>query len=410
MNTTLWTKNYTRLIIATVFGCIGGIASNFALSFLVFDETNSILASSIILAIQFIPGFIVPLILAPCMDRFSRKIFLVGGDIINGILYLLAGMYLMHYPFHYVGYLFFSLFLSMISSADQLAYNSIYPNVIPKGMEEKGYSISALLYPVLQVIMMPFAAILMEWVGISWILLMQGVFSILAAIIESKVEIDQKLKKDKQRFNISLWYQDIKEVINYLKNEKGLKRMFSYMALVNGVNVGYSPLLVAFFRVTPGLTSAMYALFSVAEFIGRTIGGVLHYHVKIEKKKRFYCVYGINQIYLIMDMCLLWIPYPWMLINRGVCGFLGIHSATTRQSTIQQYVPDHIRARVNAYLDICILFMGSISTVLIGIMGEYLDAQTTITLCAFFVLVYYIITIWMKRSEIKKVYENTCIE
>ena len=196
MNKTLWTKNYTRLIVATIFGCIGGIASNFALSFLVFDETKSTLASAIILAIQFIPGFIVPLILAPCMDRFSRKIFLVGGDVINGILYLVAGIYLMNYPFHYVGYLFFSLFLAMINSADMLAYNSIYPNVIPKGMEEKGYSISALLYPVLQVIMMPIAALLMEWVGISWILLMQGVFSIVAAIIECKVEVNQKLKKD----------------------------------------------------------------------------------------------------------------------------------------------------------------------------------------------------------------------
>ncbi len=410
MNKTLWTKNYTRLIVATIFGCIGGIASNFALSFLVFDETKSTLASAIILAIQFIPGFIVPLILAPCMDRFSRKIFLVGGDVINGILYLVAGIYLMNYPFHYVGYLFFSLFLAMINSADMLAYNSIYPNVIPKGMEEKGYSISALLYPVLQVIMMPIAALLMEWVGISWILLMQGVFSIVAAIIECKVEVNQKLKKDNQKFNISLWWQDIKEVVDYLKKEKGLKRMFSYMAMTNGINTGYSPVLVSFFRMTSGFTSAMYALFSAAEFIGRSIGGVLHYHVKIEKKKQFYFVYGINQIYQIMDMCLLWIPYPWMLINRGVCGFLGINSATTRQSAIQQYIPDHIRARLNAYLDISILFMSSIFTILIGFMGEYLEARVTITLCAIFMFIFYVRTIWMKRSEIKKVYENAGVE
>ncbi len=410
MNTTLWTKNYIRLLVATIFGCIGGVVSNFALSFLVFDETNSIFASSIILAIQFIPGFIVPLILAPCMDRYSRKVFLVGGDIINGILYILAGIYLMNYPFHYIGYLFFSLFLAMISSADQLAYNSIYPNVIPKGMEEKGYSVSALLYPVLQVIMMPIAAFLMEYIGISWILLLQGILSILAAIIERKVDIKQVFYKDKEPFSFSLWYQDMKEVFDYLKNEEGLKRMFSYMAMTNGINVGYSPLFVAFFRRTPGLTSALYALFSVAEFIGRSIGGIFHYHVKIKKAKRFYFVYGVNQIYLLMDMCLLWIPYPWMLVNRGICGFLGIQSATTRQSTIQQYIPDHMRARVNAYLDICILLMGSIFTILIGIVGEYLNAQITITLCAVFMSVYYIKTIWIKRSEVKKVYETMIIE
>ena len=51
MKKTLWTKNFMLVTVASSLGAIGGIAGGFALSFLVFDETGSTLASALILAI-----------------------------------------------------------------------------------------------------------------------------------------------------------------------------------------------------------------------------------------------------------------------------------------------------------------------------------------------------------------------
>ena len=76
MNKKLWTRDYTLFILATIMGSVGAVASGFALSFLVFDETGSTLASAIILAIQLVPVFIVPLVAAPIMDRFPRILFM----------------------------------------------------------------------------------------------------------------------------------------------------------------------------------------------------------------------------------------------------------------------------------------------------------------------------------------------
>ena len=42
---TLWTKNFSLLIFASVLGAAGGIAGSYAMSFLVFDETGSTLAT-----------------------------------------------------------------------------------------------------------------------------------------------------------------------------------------------------------------------------------------------------------------------------------------------------------------------------------------------------------------------------
>lgn len=246
MKNRLWTRNYTLLMTATTLGCIGGIAGGYALSLLVFDETRSTLASAIVLAIQIVPGFLMPLLLAPWMDRMPRKPFLVGGDVLNGVLYAGAGVYLLLFRFSYVGYLCFSLLLATLSSFDQLAYNSIYPKLIPVGMEQKGYAVSSMLYPVVQVLMMPAAAALYELLGVGLLLIGQGALSLLAALVESRIRLHEERRLPEKRYTLRLWWEDIREVGRYFRKEKGLRSIYAYMAVTNGVSYGYGPVITAF--------------------------------------------------------------------------------------------------------------------------------------------------------------------
>lgn len=406
MKKTLWTKNYTLLIIATIFGSVGGIAGNFALSFLVFDETGSTLASALILAIQIIPSFLIPLVAAPWMDRLPRKPFLVAGDAVNGVLYILGGIYLLHWPFTYVGYLCFSLLLTSLHAFDSLAYTSIYPQLIPQGMEQKGYTVSAMLYPVLQVVMMPVSAVLLDAIGVAWILVIQGGLSLLGAVTESFIRIREENRMKGRSFSFKMWMEDIREAAAYLRREQGIRSIYNYVAITNGVARGYAPLLVAFFRMTQGFTTAMYSFFSVVEFAGRTLGGILHYNIKIPEKKRFSFAFWVYQIYETMDMCLLWLPYPAMLANRAICGFLGVNSGTLRHTAVQQYIPDHLRARLNAYEEMLIQAVNAVLVVLIGALGEILDYRLCMTLCGGFALICCWGTIWRNRTHVRRVYET----
>lgn len=406
MQHTLWTKNYTLLMVASALGAIGGIAGSFALSFLVFEKTGSTLASALILAIQVIPGFLIPTFLAPWMDRFPRKPFLVAGDLINGIFYGAAGIYLLYLPFNYSGYLAFSLLLACLSSFDSLAYNSIYPNLIPEGMEEKGYAVSAMLYPVLNLMMMPLAALLMNTIGVAWILIGQGALSLLAALTESRIKLVEQNHLNGETYSFSMWLQDFKDGFTYLRKEKGLQSIYAYMAVTNGIAQGYGPLLVAFFSTAPGFTSVMYAMFSVAEFLGRSLGGLFCYHVQIEKKKKFGFAFVIYQIYEAMDMILLWLPYPLMLLNRGFIGFLGINSATMRQAAVQKYIPDEYRARVNSLESVIILAASSVLSLFVGALGEVLDYRICLSVCALISLTVCWATIWRKRADVHAIYES----
>ena len=403
MKNTLWTRNFTLVTAATVLGAAGGIAGGFALSFLVLDETGSTLASALILAMELIPYFLIPLLVAPWMDRMPRKPFLVGGDVLNGLLYGLAGLYLLTGRFSYVGYLGFSLLLSTLGAFDQLAYNCIYPQLIPAGMEEKGYAVSSMLYPVLKVVMTPLAAVLFDALGVGWMLLLQAALSLLAAAVESRIQITEA-RRDSGRFSFKLWWGDIREAARYLKEEPGLRSIYSYMAVTNGVAGGYAPLLVAFFRTAPGLSATLYSLFSVAEFLGRSVGGAVQYRLRLRPEKKFPFTFFVYQFYEVMDMILLWIPYPLMLVNRAMAGFLGINSATMRQAAVQRYLPEHLRARINAFEGMCITLSSTVFSLALGALGEVLDYKLVVTLGAGFALLFCWATIWRRRRDVAGIF------
>ncbi len=404
MKPRLWTKNFTLLTAATALGAAGGVAGSFALSFLVFDETGSTLASAITIAVSVIPAFVVPLFAAPVMDRLPRKPFLVAGDAINGLLYALAGFYLLNFSFSYIGYLGFSLLLSCLSAFDELAYNSIYPKLLPKGTEEKGYTVSGMMYPVIRVIMAPVAAVLLDAIGAGWILIIQGGLSLLAAAVESAISVKEESRIAADGFSFKTWLSDIEETAKYLKKEKGLCAIYFYMAFTNGVGHGYYPLLIAFFSTAAGFTAGMYSLFSAAEFAGRSIGGLVHYNAEIPKKRRFSFAFLVYTVYEAMDACLLWLPYPLMLINRGICGFLGINSATMRQAAVQSYIPEELRSRLNAFESMLYFLSAAVLSLAVGALGEIMDYRLCLSLCGVSSFAVCMLTVWKSRADVKKLY------
>ncbi len=402
----LWTRNFRLVILASAIGTVGAIAGGFALAFLVFDETGSTLASALIVAIQLLPHLLLPVLIAPFMDRLPRKSFLVAGDIANAVLLAGMGLWLLFFNFSYVGYLAVSLLLACIGAVDELAFTSIYPELIPEGAEQKGYAVSSMLYPVLKVIMTPLAAVLLDTLGVAWILIAQSGLSFAAAITESFIHLDETERQHRTPYSLQAWAGDIREAVQYLKEERGLRSIYEYMAVTNGVASGFSPILVAFFRTFPGFTAAMYSAFSVVEFAGRTIGSALQYRIKIPDKKKYGLVFFVYQVYESMDMCLLWLPYPLMLVNRGICGFLGSNSAILRSATVQRYIPEKLRSRINAFDGVLITAGASVFSLMMGFLGEILDYRWCVTIGGAIAMLASWLLIWGRRKDVRRVYET----
>lgn len=405
MKQTLWTKNFTIITLGTVISAIGGVAMSFALSFVVFDNTGSTLISALFTAASSLPRILLPVLLSPYLDNFRRKPVIVGLDYLNGVLYLLFGLYLLGHSFHLPLYLLFSLLSSSIGSVYRLAYTSFYPSLIPEGFAQKGYTISGMLYPTVYMIMTPVASVLYTKLGLGPICLAEGILLGLAATVETQIRVTEQVRGG-GKFSLHDYLQDFREGYAYLKKEKGLLRIYSYMPITQGISEATEPLIRAFFRTTPGFDITMYALFTTAQFIGRTIGGVVHYKFDIPPERRFSLAYLVYTTYSVMDTILLWVGFPVMLFNRGVCGFLGINSATLRESSVQNYLPSNMRAKINAVFNALYAFVPAVLTVAVGALGEVLDYRLCVTLVSLSGIAACYLIMWRGREEVKKVYNR----
>ncbi len=395
----LWTRNFTTINVATVFGAIGGIASGYAMQFFVYNETGSTLLAAVLMAVRIVPGFLIPMLVAPIMDRLPRKPFLVGGDAAAAVIYGLGGLWLKFSDFNYGAYLAFTLLLSCVWSLDELAYNSFFPKLIPKGLEEKGYAASSMLYPLVNVLVMPLAAVLYKTVGVANIMLGQAVLSMIASLVESTIRIKEEVKPG-SRFSLRQWGGDVKDAAAYLRKEKGILAFTLYSGVGGGIFTGVETILVAFFSASP----VLYSWFSVAEVAGRSIGGFLIYKKPVKREKKYRFALGVYLTYDSMDAALLWLPYPLMLVNRAICGFLGAQSSTMRYAATQKYIPESMRARINGFQSIVFLIFESTLSLAVGALGDVMDLRVVMTICGLVCLATCFLTIVRRKKYVEKIY------
>lgn len=405
MKQTLWTKNFIIITLGTIISAIGGTAMSFAMSFVVFDNSQSTLMAGVFSAVSLIPALILPIVVSPCLDRFRRKPVIVGLDCLDGILYLGFAFYLMKQLFSYPVYMVFSLITSTTGTIYNLAYTSLYPNLIEKGFAQKGYTISGMIYPTVMVIMTPIAGFLYTKWGMSTICFLEGSLLLIASAVETQIKITEHCKKE-GKFSAREYFSDLKEGWNYLKEEKGLCRIYAYMPITQGISQGNTSLVIAFFQTTPGLGTTLYAWFTVVEFIGRTIGGVVHYRFEIKPEKRFGFAYLVYQVYALMDIILLLLGYPFMLLNRAVCGFLGINSATLRESSVQNYIPDDKRAKLNGIFNAAMSLPGMIFYPVIGMLGEIFSYQVSMMITGGIEMVLCFLIMYLGKKDVKAVYNQ----
>ena len=68
--------------------------------------------------------------------------------------------------------------------------NEIKP-LLPEEQEERAYTVSAMLYPILDTRMMPLAALLYETLGMERLLLIQATLLELAALVETRIRVQE---------------------------------------------------------------------------------------------------------------------------------------------------------------------------------------------------------------------------
>ena len=201
--------------------------------------------------------------------------------------------------------------------------------------------------------------------------------------------------------------KELKEGFIYIKKEKGIRNIYTYMSITSGAGEGVSIMTQAYYQTQPIFTVVMLGFLKSVEMIGRVIGGTLQYKKEIPVKKRYLFTKFVYSFYNVMDSILLFLPYPLMLVNRFLCGALGSTSATIREVAVQSYLSADMRARVQALFQVIFAIGGILFQLAAGILGTYLPYRAVTVLLSGVSMIAMILLIVIPKKENRIVYEAT---
>lgn len=400
----VWSKDFTLITIGTIISAIASQTISLPLSLMVFDETGSTLMSAILFISGMIPSVILPILIAPIIDRNPKKRMIVLLDYLTGFLFLFVAYIVNITGFQYYLYLFFSLVMGIIGTIYHLSYQAWFPDLIPIGFEQQGFAVSSSIYPTVTIVMSPIAAYLYKTYPISLLFVIIGILTLIAASFEVFITNIHKGEMN-TKFDFKQYKLDILGGFSFLKEEKGIRNIYTYMSVTNGVANGMYLMVQAYFQTVSFLTVTMLAFLRSAETVGRIIGGFVQYKVKVPPNKRYGITKFVYIFYESMDLILLFIPYPLMVINRFLCGFLGMTSATLRETSVQSYLPSNMRAKVNAVFNVFMSISIIIFQIIAGFLGDRIGYRPVVVILTSISLVSVFIFIILPSDKNRKVYE-----
>lgn len=355
---TLWTYDFTVITLGSVVSMVGATLSAFAISIMVLDYTGSTFLYVLFNVCYQLPMLVCPLLAGPYLDRVSRKKVIYRLDYLSAGLYMLLFLLLRSGWFSYPVMLLCCMLIGAIDGVYIVAYDSFYPNLITRGNYSKAYSISSMLWP-LAAMTTPIAALIYDRLGtVTPLFAFNALCFFTAACFERTIRYQETHMADAppadgmgaaQRFR-----RDFKEGVDYIVGEKGLLVITLYFMVSSFTGSGSESLYLPFFRNHAALFAAwpvaavtLYTMIANCSVVGRFVGGLVHYKVKISAEKKFAIAFCVYLTIAALDGVVLYLPVPVMAAVFFVYGLLGVTSYNIRIAATQSYIPDTKRARFN---------------------------------------------------------------
>ncbi|TNF07452.1 MAG: MFS transporter [Bacillota bacterium] len=402
--TKLWTRNFSILTIGSLISALGSSAAAVGFGILIFKETGSPLSLALYMVANIIPRVITGFLAGPFVDRHSRKKIIYVLDFTSTAIFTMVSLILFTGYFNVIIFTGIAAFLGIMDTIYQLAFMSMFPEVIEPGQHMKAYSLSSLIWPVSAAIMAPIAAFMIESFddGIAILMIFNALTFFIAACLETTIHLKESLNtKEVVGFQ---FLEDLKEGFRYYRVEKGIFGIAILFACFSFVYTSHDVLRMPFFLTSDIYTIQHFSFLITASSIGRMVGGVIHYVFKYPPHKRYTIAIFVYLSVEIISATLLYMPYLLMLLMSFIVGLLSVTSYNIRMSATQIYIPAHMRGRVNSTQNLLWNIGAILGALVIGYTAEYssLDYRLIMLLTAVLsISAIFLIPIRMKKEFVK---------
>lgn len=225
-------KNFTLLLSGQLVSQVGDKFHTIALSLWVLAEYGSTARMGAVLAASLVPSLILGLFSGSFIDRYHRKVIIVGTDVIRGlVLALFAWLF-------YSGSISFGLVLLLqaVLSVNAAFFDPAVPSVIPQIVGEKDLGRANAMHQFVNGSAMVGGAVLggvcVAAFGFLWVFLLNGISFLISAGFEAFIAIP-RIAAEKRN---SLW-RDVCEGYGYVFRDPLLKVVL-FMVMVIHFFVG----------------------------------------------------------------------------------------------------------------------------------------------------------------------------
>jgi len=402
----LWTKNFTILTLGSFVSALGSSAAGVAFGIMIFQKTGSPLTLALFMVANIIPRVLTGFLAGPFIDRHSRRKIIYMLDFGSTLIFTLIALVLFTGYFNVLIFTLVGAFLGIMDTIYQIAFMSMFPEVIEPGQHSKAYSLSSLIWPISAAIMAPVAAFMIEnfEFGIAVLMLFNALSFGIAAIMETTIHLDEKLNTAK--VSGLQFIEDLKEGFRYYKIEKGILGIGVLFAAFSFVYMTHDLLRMPYFMNSDTLTIQDYSFLITAGSVGRILGGFIHYAFKYPPNRRYLIAIFVYFSVEIMSASMLYLPYLVMVGISFIVGLLSVTSYNIRMTATQVYIPAHMRGRVNSTQGLLWNIGAILGAIIMGAIAEYstLDYRFIMLLAAIVSIGAIIMIPVRMKHEFKKIY------
>ena len=403
----LWTKNFTIITLGTAVSLFGNVISGFATGLLVLDYTGSVLLFAVYMILFDLPRVIMPQMIGPILDKFSRRKMIYTLDFMSAAIYGVFGLILLKGDINYVLLTIGCAMLGIISSIYTVAYDSFYPLLITEGNMGKAYSISSTMESLLMIVT-PLSAYLYHTIGIAPLFFIDCASYFVAAVFETQIRVKEEYVIEKgQKFGLGQYKETFKEGMDYLKMEPGLMAVacyFMFSSFSGGANMIIG---LPYYRGAYGIKGEyIFMIVGAGMMIGRMLAGVFHYRHKIKPENKFRIAFVVYLTIAVFGGTYLYTPIPCMVAMTFVMGVFGMTSYNIRISSTQSYVPHDKKGRFNGTFQMMSTFGMLAGELLAGAMADHMDKR--LVLLCFGILEFTAAWSFMyrKRKDVARIYNR----
>lgn len=283
--------NFLLLFTGGLVSRIGNAVHYVGLTWFVLELTGSGAATGIILFLSTIPGVIVSPFGGVVADRVSRKLLIVGMDLIRGIAVIFLSWAIYTDVVTFIHLAVITVILAVCGSFFNPAVSATIPNIVLDRNLQKANSIEHFSQNFSQVIGFALGGILIAIFGVAGVFLLNGISFIISAISELFINIppvEKTLIKHKTSF-----FSDFKFGVKYLFKHKTILSLFNTALFLNFITSGIMAVGIPYvFKEVIAVGSKLFGFAQAVTPAGAFIGAIVMNF--LPEIKKYYKVFIIN--------------------------------------------------------------------------------------------------------------------